>query len=251
MIDNKLLEALNIIGLTQKQAEVYLACLELGTAQVGKIADKTGEKRTTVYSILQDLVRHGLLKSNKSGNKYLFSPEKPTELVDQMEEKKEKIKSIIPLLNEKFLNKSIEPKLEIFYGKKIIKLFDKILQCKNKELLMIRSNANKSEIIGKEFHFGKNRQEKKIFAKVLLQRETNKLKKDRQYFANQQERLREVRLLPAEINVPSDVFIFDNSMAIISPNEKSGFYLENKDFVDLQKSIFNTLWQISKPTFNI
>lgn len=248
---DKILETLSLLGLSSKQSGLYLACLELGTSQVGDVVKKTGEKRTTVYASLQELVRQGLLKAIKSGNKYLFTPEPPEVILEQYEERKEKIAKNLPFLQELFLQESVEPKLKIFNGRQIARLFEKMLGSRDKDLFMIRSNAPKSEVIGKEFHFGSNRRENKIFAKVLLSRDSIKLKNDREYFRNQKERLREVRLLPNDISVSSDIFVFDSSVCIISPDDKMGFAIDNKNFADLMKNIFNLLWGVSKPTYSI
>jgi sugar-specific transcriptional regulator TrmB len=247
----EILDQLSVLGLTKKQANVYVACLELGTAQVGDVARKSQEKRTTAYAALQELVRLELVKAVKSGNKYLFTAEKPNAIIEKLENQKNQVKQLVPFLNDLHSNKGVDPKIEMFRGKQIIKLFDKMLNMQQKELLMIRSNKNKSQAIGQEFHFGANRRQKNIFAKVLLPRNTLKLKYEKNYFYNQKERLRAVRLLPADLETASDVFIFDNIICIISPDEKSGFMIESKNFSDLMKSIFNTLWQISKPTYSI
>ncbi|KKW42116.1 MAG: Transcriptional regulator, TrmB [Candidatus Magasanikbacteria bacterium GW2011_GWA2_56_11] len=249
MLPLPLLDALGALGLTPKQAGIYFACLESGPATVGRIAQRAGEKRTTAYSILQELTRQGLLKAAKSGNKYLFSPEKPAELLEKLEEKKEKIKGVLPFLNDKFLHDSPEPRLEMFTGRQIAKLFDRMLMSREKKLFMIRSDADKSDVIGREFHFGARRREKKISTQVLLPRDTKKLTRDQQYFANQRERQREVRLLPVGLDVTSDIFIFDSTVVTISPRDRIGFCVVNQDFAAFMKGVFNMLWGISQSTF--
>ena len=247
----EILDQLSILDLTKKQANVYIACLEIGTAQVGEITKKAGEKRTTAYAALQELVRLELVKSVKSGNKYLFTAEKPDAIVEKLENKKNQAKKLLPFLNDLFSQESIDPKIEMFRGKQITNLFNKMLNMQKKELLMIRSNENKSKVIGHEFHFGANRRAKKIFAKVLLSRNTPKLKYGKGYFRNQKEKMREVRLLPKEFNVPSDIFVFDNTICVISPTEKHGFLIESENFSALMKNIFDILWQLSKATYSI
>ena len=48
-------QVLKSIGLTEKEASVYLALLTLGTADVGEIAQKSGQKRTTCYTVIENL----------------------------------------------------------------------------------------------------------------------------------------------------------------------------------------------------
>jgi sugar-specific transcriptional regulator TrmB len=44
-------------GFTEKEAKVYLACLQLGSAPGSTIARYASEKRVTVYTILKELVK--------------------------------------------------------------------------------------------------------------------------------------------------------------------------------------------------
>ena len=60
------------IGLSDKDAEVYLACLELGTQPASVIARKAGLKRPTTYLILEGLLKRGLVSEYTGSNvKYL------------------------------------------------------------------------------------------------------------------------------------------------------------------------------------
>ena len=172
---NEMLSKLKQLGITNTQINIYLACLELGTNQIGKIAKKAKEKRTTAYAAIQELVEIGLIKSIKTGNKFLFTANNPSVIIDILEEQKKEMQELIPFLNEKFLKITTSPELEVFYGKQIVNLFAKILQTEDKNVLMLRSDVNKNTVIGREFHFGQNRRDKKIFAKVLLPRNTAKL----------------------------------------------------------------------------
>ncbi len=51
-----LIESLRNLGLSEKEAQVYLALLQLGTATPYRIAKKSGLKRPTAYVIAEELV---------------------------------------------------------------------------------------------------------------------------------------------------------------------------------------------------
>lgn len=56
-------------GFNEKEAKVYLACLELGQAPVSSIARTVKEQRVTTHYILKGLVAKGVAQSfikNKS-----------------------------------------------------------------------------------------------------------------------------------------------------------------------------------------
>jgi hypothetical protein len=86
-----MLEALLKLGLTDKEARVYLATLELGEAAVQSIATKADVKRATTYVILEHLLSLGLVSTIERGKKTLFIAEDPAELVNLLEEQKRQV----------------------------------------------------------------------------------------------------------------------------------------------------------------
>lgn len=58
-----MLDELKKIGLSENEAEVYIALLELGSATAQEIAAKSGIKRTTIYVQIEALMKMGLVTS--------------------------------------------------------------------------------------------------------------------------------------------------------------------------------------------
>ena len=54
-------EMLKETGLTDSEARIYLALLELGPSLAGKISRKTGIHRRNVYDITERLIKKGLI----------------------------------------------------------------------------------------------------------------------------------------------------------------------------------------------
>lgn len=82
-------ETLKKIGLGKTEVVVYLALLELGTAQASTIAYRTNLHRTNVRHICWQLVKKGLVYMSPKGNTYLFSPESPEKLSFIIQKKQE------------------------------------------------------------------------------------------------------------------------------------------------------------------
>ena len=57
------------VGFAEKEAKVYLACLEAGSASVAAVAEKAGVKRSTAYVILKSLSARGLIQPAADGKK--------------------------------------------------------------------------------------------------------------------------------------------------------------------------------------
>lgn len=91
-MDEQLIKSVEDLGLSQKEARVYLANLSLGPATVQQIADQSGIKRVTTYVILEALASLGLVSQSAQGRKTFFNAEDPVALRRLLEKKQEEIK---------------------------------------------------------------------------------------------------------------------------------------------------------------
>jgi len=85
-------------GLTESEARVYLALLQIGRAKSGAIIKATGLQSSTVYNALPSLSQKGLVSHVHVGKVKHFSAEPPESLQFFMEEKKGKLGEMMPLL---------------------------------------------------------------------------------------------------------------------------------------------------------
>jgi sugar-specific transcriptional regulator TrmB len=79
------------LGLSEKEAQVYLAMLELAEDTAQNIAKKAGVNRATTYVIIEKLMQLGLASTVERGKKSMFIAESPTELVNLLEQQKHEI----------------------------------------------------------------------------------------------------------------------------------------------------------------
>lgn len=81
---------------SEKEAKVYLTALSLWAAPASSIARNANETRTTVYSVLWDLVKKWYCSTVVRENVTYFSAVSPEMLVKIQEQKYEKIKEKLP-----------------------------------------------------------------------------------------------------------------------------------------------------------
>lgn len=91
-MNDELISSIEDLGLSQKEARVYLANLMLGPATVQKIADQSGIKRVTTYVILESLNNLGLVSHSTKGKKTYFVAEEPSQLKRLLQKKEQEIK---------------------------------------------------------------------------------------------------------------------------------------------------------------
>ncbi|MBU4360895.1 helix-turn-helix domain-containing protein, partial [Patescibacteria group bacterium] len=91
MIEQKVLQD---IGLSELEAKVYLATLELGNTSVMQIAKKAEVKRPTCYLSLDNLFEKGFVTKIQKKSTTLYSAEKPGILLNKFKEKVDNFKDL-------------------------------------------------------------------------------------------------------------------------------------------------------------
>jgi predicted transcriptional regulator len=99
-MNDELIRQVEELGLSNKEARVYIANLMLGPAGVQQIADTSGIKRVTTYVILEALVNLGLVSQTNKTKKTLFNAEAPDNLRRLLEKREESVREQKQQLNE-------------------------------------------------------------------------------------------------------------------------------------------------------
>lgn len=81
---NRLEQELIAVGLSDKEAKVYLAALGLGEATAQQIAAKATVSRPTTYVIIEALAKQGLISSFDKGKKRYFAAARPEKLHERV-----------------------------------------------------------------------------------------------------------------------------------------------------------------------
>jgi sugar-specific transcriptional regulator TrmB len=90
-MNEELLSQIEDLGLSEKEARVYLANLMIGPATVQKIADQADIKRVTTYVILESLSSLGLVSKSNQGKKTFFTAEDPISLRRLLDKKEQQV----------------------------------------------------------------------------------------------------------------------------------------------------------------
>ncbi len=96
-MDN-LIQMLGSAGLSEKEAKVYIALLQLGRASSYSISSRSGLKKPTTYVILDELIKKGLVTKIPRAKKQQYVAMPPEELFANAEEKLKQAKKALPEL---------------------------------------------------------------------------------------------------------------------------------------------------------
>ena len=94
----ELIKTLQEQGLSEKEAKVYVACLELGDTTAGDVTVKSKLPRTLVYDLLSKLIEKGLVAYVIKNNIKYFKASEPQQFIKTLKEKQKGIEEILPQL---------------------------------------------------------------------------------------------------------------------------------------------------------
>lgn len=233
------------LGLTERQAIVYIKSLEFGTFSVASLAHAINIKRPTCYLVLDELAQKGLVSVIPSAKKIKYKAEPPEVLVKQIETQMITAKKVSNDLLKLYKPKTEGPTLLYFSGQKAIRgIFDDVLKVKNKEYLYIGSGKDVIDMVGKEYidEWLTERVRKEIIARSIRMKGTEVMED-----IYQTNIMRDLRLAPDFIHIAETIFIYDNKVSIISTaNENFGFVVENQEFANTMRGLFEALWTVSE-----
>ncbi len=238
--------ALEQVGLTNKEALVYLALAEPGSASASQLIQKTGLHRAVVYDILERLIEKGLASFIYQGKKKFFEAADPHYLLELHQQKKEKLQEIVQQLKE-FSRFSSKLEVKIFKGKEgLITVFEDLLHSKVKEWLVIGSSGKTIKLRPYYLkHFQERRAAVGITTKALMINNKPGRKRGNELIALPNT---EVRYLPKNIISPTVIQIYGAKTVIHSNTSAPPFMIviENKDITDSFREYFGTFWEIAK-----
>lgn len=237
-------ESLRNLGLSSKESAIYVALLGLGQTTAYAIAEKSGLKRPTVYVILEDLRKKGLVLKIPHAKKQLFVGKSPEEFFSEAEDKLRLAKMVLPELLAIADKPEKNFKTLYFEGedniKEVLRNFNKRMQ--GKEILGFY--ARETEGISpamREFFHEWNEEGKKLG--VTLRGVTPDdpslqwYKERSEYFGAK------IKYLDPKIYLSDcSIEIGDNFVQIFSLRHMQVILLENPDIAHTMRQIFEIVW---------
>lgn len=241
MSEQEILNILEEFGLSEKEARIYIALLELGQSNVTRLAGRANINRVTTYPILESLLNQGVIKSIKKDRIQNFLALEPKALISLIKEKEGKLKSIISELESKQNLASNKPFVELYEGKKgITSMLDFLIDNSKEEVLAYGNfNVVEKSMEYQSLHWRKTR----ILRKIKMRAITDRLNAD---FINDKKwkKLTEFRFLKNFYKSSTWTFISGSIVGILTvKRDITGVLIENEEIAENHKLIFNLLWK--------
>lgn len=230
------------LGLSDGEAKVYLATLELGQASVHRIAQKARLKRTTVYGLIEALKEMGLVKVTRAGKRNFYYTEDPHRFLDLTTERSKLAESLLPALIALNGIGDHKPKILYFEGMEGMKNLYKETLAFPDSTISSWLSASSFNLEGEWFnnYYRPARIKKKIYTQAIVpDTETT-----RTYHAKDTEEFHKTRIeTGGNLVVESDILLFGNRyVALLSWEEMVGMVVESKKIHDTLQSIFTIHW---------
>lgn len=235
------IKTLEDLGLSNVEAKVYLALLDLGRVVANKVSEHSGIHRRTVYDALETLIQKGLVNFTIESNKKYYQAENPKRFLDLLENKKEEFNLLLPELLLKFQSSKIKQEINIYRGHKGLKnIFDDILKAK-KEAYLFGSGGKFKESFGEIYRdqwFLKAKKNKikihAIFSEEAKTHAKNSSEIDSKFIKEKYAPL-------------SSTVIYGNKTAIIIYSEQPmAILITSEEIASSYMQYFETLWKIAK-----
>lgn len=238
------------LGLTENEARVYIAALELGRCTVTKIARYAGVSRTNGYNILDALGEKGMVRVSGKEPKEEYIAESPTSIVTYFE--KQHAESEKQLQNARNLAPELaavqkvsdRPQVKFYEGKDGLKtVYEDTLTSTEP----IRAFASVEDMHkGMEGYFPEyyeRRAGKDISIRAILPNNPAGIERAR----HDKEEKRETALVSQnQFGFHPEINVYDNKVMIASWREKLGIIIESAEVADAMKKIFELAWAEAK-----
>lgn len=239
-------ESLISLGLTEKEARVYVALVSLGESVVYVIAERAGLKRPTAYVTLNELVKKGYAKRIPRARKQLYFPVPPDEVFTMARERLRGAEEALPELRAlSKANTKQKVRTTYFEGAEQTKnaYFD-ALNYPNAHICEWLSNTPFKEH-GKEYWystFRPRRLAQNITTHIIVP-DTPDM---RHYAADDAEAMKETKIDESdEYAVGADIMLYgENRVCNTSFKEMTGLIIESKHIHDTLLAIFRRHWAL-------
>jgi sugar-specific transcriptional regulator TrmB len=234
------------IGLSEKEALVYLALLEGDGFSILELAKKTKINRTTIYPIIKSLSEKGLVSETTVNTKINYQAESPERLETYLEKQKilleensKKIKDIIPQLKSVQREMGEKPVVRYFEGKEGIASANEDLfkdPDPEEKSYMIYSKDLVDEVFKKEetLKFKSKRIDKKIIGLSVYTYKNGDIPSD--------ETSTRLKIDANKYPISCDISVYKDKIRIATLKKNlSGIYIQSADLAETLKSLIRLI----------
>lgn len=240
------------LGLRQEHLKIYLASLEWGETSLSNLAYKSKLPRTTIYSLIDDLIAKGIITVSAKRDKKNYIPADPEYLLTLLKQKEVEVQHLISKLNNNMDTlKTIQnkndnkPKIHYLAGAEgIMQAYEMTF---NTDEVLVQCLTSDYGVVPVEYFEGEDGYFNRFFlrsnvkSKEILAEESDDSEYITKYSSGKNLQLR----VPVSGDLSTDFFLFDNTVVFVSFSEKESYALvvEDPKVANCMRNLFNLAWE--------
>ena len=242
-----MINQLKAAGLSDNEAKVYLAMLELGPAPVQEIAAKAGVNRPTAYVQIEALKKKHLASTQTRGKKTFFIAESPENLESllnkegvELEVRRKELLKAMPELAAAFVMTDEKPVVRYFEGKEgWAKIRHEYMHCKER---LLRNISRVEDVLATNPNAltanPSERVKHGIRSKLIYTSDKGPV------LPTDKKALRESKFISSKkLPITFDLIVFDDKVCFEILRGKIGaVIIQNKVIAESFKNLFDFVW---------
>jgi sugar-specific transcriptional regulator TrmB len=248
---------LKTLGLDSDDTRTYNYLLKNGPTTAGVLSKTMGTPRSSLYGFLKRLKDKNLVTESIKNGVKIFSAESP-EKIDLLFKQKqealakdhEKYQNLLPELIKNNSANLISPKIQIFEGSLDLQnaLKDMLLYYRTETFALWPIKAM-LDMLSPDFfrYLNKQRIKNNLQTKAIWPKSQTVDIKKHPYLGVGEDFKREIRVAPKNLDFSMGYWAYGNRVVFISSRKESfGFIIESAELVEMLKSQFELLWNVSE-----
>lgn len=241
---------LQSVGLDDKESQLFLSGLQLGSAPASDYAKAAGLNRITAYNTLEGLVRRGLFTHVKKMRGKYYAPVAPEYLSLEAQKNAQALERALPELRSLQGAQYRKPNVRFYEGwEGVRRVYEDTLTAKSELLNFANSTVVRRFWPAYDIEYVAQRVKRGIYLRGIAPNdETGK-----RVHGEDKKMLREIRLVPASVfDFTNEIKIYDHKVAIISfdsglkgKTDMFGVIIESKEVAETQRQIFEMAWRFA------
>jgi sugar-specific transcriptional regulator TrmB len=236
------------LGLKEDHLKIYMASLEWGETTISNLAYKSKVPRTTVYELLEDLIKIGIIKQSLHKEKKMYFPVNPEFLMTLLSRKQEELQELMSGFNSKLselkamqnTNKN-KPKIHFLEGAEgIMQAYEMSLNTKEIFVQCLADNYGDVPATFFDDYF------ERFFSKSTLRSKEILAESEEDSYIKKYRSTKNLQLrVPVTGELSTDFMVFDNTVIYVSFDKTNSYALviEDEKVANSMKVQFNLAWK--------
>lgn len=233
-----------MFGFTDSASKLYMSALSMGPSSVQDLAKKIDVSRMTAYTVIELLMKEGLMSTVQKGKKTLYVAESPERLQTFMHNRIKQMENTIDTMDDaitelKLLQRGDKPSVRMFEGREGIEtILNDVVQSGAKQIFEI-GNVDMVKTMFSDEELNAFKQQ---LTKRGIQGTAIYSSKDPEIKPRKSAQLKLIK--DKDISFAGDILIYDNKVAFMTFRGKVvNVLIESAEIAQTMREVFRMSWE--------